>query len=107
VALLVSSIIIGAFVPGVVPMVLGRIQELIAHDRDGQRRAWSMAMTAFALGQAAAAYGFSALFAYSGSYTPLFALGAIALMIALAIDLVAAFLAGPVDLPAPAGLGRR
>jgi predicted MFS family arabinose efflux permease len=107
VALVVSSIVIGAFVPAIVPLVLGRIQELIPHDREGQRGAWSTAMTAFAVGQAAAGYGFSILFAHSGSYAPLFALGAAALAIALVIDLVAALLAGRVDLQAAEGVGRR
>jgi len=46
---------------------------------------------AFALGQAVAAYGFSALFARTaGSYPLLFAVGATALLLALAIDLAAA-----------------
>jgi hypothetical protein len=46
---------------------------------------------AFALGQAIAAYGFSALFAHTaGSYPLLFALAAAALLLALAVDLATA-----------------
>jgi predicted MFS family arabinose efflux permease len=92
--LALSSIIVGAFVPGIVPLVLGRAQELVAHDRDSQKAAWSTATAAFALGQAAAAYAFSLLFAHTGSYTPLFALGAAAMMLALVVDVAAAVLTG-------------
>jgi predicted MFS family arabinose efflux permease len=84
----ISSIVVGAMVPGVVPLVLGRVHELIPHDANQQRRAWGFCTTAFALGQAAAAYGFSYIFAYTGgTYRVLFALGAAALTTALLIDL--------------------
>jgi len=87
-SLSISSIIIGAMVPGVVPLVLGRVHELIPHDADQQRKAWGLCTTAFALGQAAAAYGFSYIFAHTGgSYRVLFALGAVALATALVIDM--------------------
>lgn len=86
--LAVSSVVVGAFVPGVVPLALGRVHELLAHADPARRAAgWSAATTAFAVGQAAAAYGFSALFAHGGSYALLFALGALALLAALAVDL--------------------
>jgi predicted MFS family arabinose efflux permease len=87
-SLSISSIVVGAMVPGVVPLVLGRVHELIPHDANQQRRAWGFCTTAFALGQAAAAYGFSYIFAYTGgTYRVLFALGAAALTTALLIDL--------------------
>jgi predicted MFS family arabinose efflux permease len=86
----VSSVVVGAFVPGIVPLVLGRVHELIPHDSQAQKAAWSGATAAFALGQAGAAYGFSFLFAETGGYAMLFALGAAALILALAIDLALA-----------------
>ncbi|MEK0083132.1 YbfB/YjiJ family MFS transporter [Benzoatithermus flavus] len=86
--LVVSSLVVGASVPGVVPLVLGRVHELLPHADPARRAAaWSIATTAFALGQAAAAYGLSALFARSGDYALLFALGAAALVLALLLDL--------------------
>ncbi|MCC2664563.1 MAG: hypothetical protein K0S35_2485 [Geminicoccaceae bacterium] len=85
--LAVSSIVIGAAVPGVVPLVLGRVQELAGPGAHGRTAAWSTATTAFALGQAGAAYGFSFVFAQTGSHASLFALGAAALALALAVDL--------------------
>ncbi len=83
----VSAVVVGAVVPGIVPLVLGRVHELIPHDGRAQKAAWSGATTAFALGQAGAAYGFSFLFAETGGYAMLFALGAAALVLALVIDL--------------------
>ena len=86
-----SSIVVGAFVPGVVPLALGRVHELVPHDAAARRRAWAWCTIAFALGQATAAYGLSAVFAQSGgAYRLLFGLGAGALGLALTIDLAAA-----------------
>lgn len=87
VGLALSSVLIGAAVPGIVPLVLGRVHELVPGDPEGQRAAWSVTTMAFALGQAAGAYGLSFLFARGGRYTTLFAAGATALTLALVIDL--------------------
>jgi len=87
IALIVSSAVVGLFVPGVVPLVLGRMHELV-HEARARQTAWSWCTTAFAVGQAAAAYGFSYLFAQTGgTYALLFALGAAALLIAFVLDL--------------------
>ena len=85
--LALSTAVIGAAVPGIVPLVLGRVQELAGPGAHGRALAWSTATAAFALGQAGAAYGFSFVFAQIGSHAPLFALGAAALALALAVDL--------------------
>ena len=71
-----------------VPLALGRVQELVEDDR-GRKAAWSLCTAAFALGQAIAAYVFACVFERSdGGYLPLFAAGAGALLLALTIDLV-------------------
>jgi predicted MFS family arabinose efflux permease len=88
-ALVLSSLVAGAFVPGIVSLVLGRIGELMPGDAFGQALAWSATTTAFAMGQAVAAYGFSFLFAAGSGYRLLFAIGATALAVALLIDLAA------------------
>jgi MFS family permease len=89
--LIVSSVIIGGFTPGIVPLVLGRIHELLPHSAAQQRAVWGQATISFALFQAAAAYGFSWLFAHSdGDYLLLFKLGGASVTLALAIDLVTA-----------------
>ena len=88
VSLIVSSVVIGGFTPGIVPLVLGRIHELVPHSTEQQRTTWSHATTSFALFQAAAAYGFSWIYAQTGGdYLVLFALGGGAVVLALAIDL--------------------
>ena len=89
-ALAASSFIIGAFVPGVVPLVLGRTQELLPAEGEARKIAWTWCTTAFAVGQAVGAYALSFLFAQSASYLLLFAVGAILLALALASDLIVA-----------------
>jgi predicted MFS family arabinose efflux permease len=89
-ALVVSSLVAGAFVPGIVPLALGRVQALTPPDVSARAAAWGIATACFALGQAAAAYAFSFLFAQGGGYDALFTLGGAALLLAAAIDLAAA-----------------
>jgi predicted MFS family arabinose efflux permease len=85
--LMASSVIVGAFVSGIVPLVLGRVNELLVHHPASQKSAWSMATTCFAVLQAGAAYGMSFLFVRSGGdYKILFAIGAVAMTLALVID---------------------
>ena len=93
-ALAPSAVVVGAAVPGVVPLVLARVQELVPGDPEGQRAAWSVTTLAFALGQAAGAYGFSFAFAAGASYPELFATASVAIAGALVLD-VAARLAAP------------
>jgi predicted MFS family arabinose efflux permease len=93
-ALVVSVVILGASVPGVVPLAVGRVHELV-HVEPQRRRAWTICTIAFAVGQAAAAYGFSYLFAKTGgAYVMLFAVGAGAFALALLLDLAVAPAAG-------------
>jgi predicted MFS family arabinose efflux permease len=88
--LIVSSVVVGAFVTGTVPLVLGRVHELLAHHPAQQKPAWRTATVAFALFQAVAAYGLSFIFARSGgNYKLLFVIGAVTMVIALVIDLLA------------------
>ncbi len=96
-SLILSSLVVGAFTPGIVPLVLGRVHELLPHHPEAQKAAWSAATASFAILQAGAAYGMSFIFARSsGDYRVLFVIGAVAMLLALAIDLVAAIAAsGP------------
>lgn len=87
-ALWVSSAIAGAFTPGIVPLVLGRVQELVPLEE--RTRAWGWATTSFALAQAAAAYALSTVFAATGSHRLLFAIGAVSLALALVIAMLSA-----------------
>ena len=92
--LIVSSIIVGAFTPGIVTLVLGRIQDLLAHHPAVHRRNWTRATIAFALAQALSAYGMSFTLAQTHRYTVLFAIGAGAIIVALAANIAASLLYG-------------
>ncbi|CAD6511086.1 YbfB/YjiJ family MFS transporter [Paraburkholderia sabiae] len=95
-ALIASSVLMGAAVPGIVALALGRVNELLAHHPAAQKVAWSTATTAFAVLQAGSAYGMSFLFTQNGGdYRMLFTIGAAALALALAIDLFAALRGNP------------
>jgi len=86
-ALWVATIVLGAFTPGIVPMVLGRVQELLPHDPTAQRAAWSRATASFALFQALGGYGYAWLFSHTHeNYTLIFACGAVAMAVAFAAD---------------------
>ena len=81
-----SSAIVGACVPGVVPLALGRVHELV-DDGAARKAAWSRCTAAFALGKRPRP-AFAYLFARTdGAYLTLFAAGAAAVLLALAIDL--------------------
>lgn len=87
--LMISSLVVGAFTPGVVPLALGRTHEILRHNPVAQKRAWRAATTSFAVMQAVGAYGLSFLFVHTGGdYRLLFGLGASALGLALVIDLL-------------------
>jgi predicted MFS family arabinose efflux permease len=89
ISLVFGTTILGAFTPGIIPLVLGRTQEIVRNDHAAQRQAWSHAATAFALFQALGGYGYSYLFTYSGQdYSVLFAIGAGVLALALLSDFV-------------------
>jgi predicted MFS family arabinose efflux permease len=86
--LIVSSLLMGASTPGIVPLVLGRVHELAGHHPDAQRAAWRAATTAFACAQALAGYAMSFLLARTGGdYALLFQLGSGSIVLALLIDI--------------------
>jgi predicted MFS family arabinose efflux permease len=78
--LLMASIVIGAFISAIVPLVIGRLQEIMPKDSAAQKAAWRTATTAFGIGQAAAGYVYSFIFSQTGGdYRLLFLLGALKL----------------------------
>ena len=72
---------------GLVNLALGRIREFFPNDEKSQQAAWSLATSAFALGQAGGAYGLSFIFTRSGTYIPLFAIGTGVSVIALIMEI--------------------
>jgi predicted MFS family arabinose efflux permease len=89
VALIASSLVVGACTIGIVPVVLGRTREILRHHHSAHFSAWRTATGSFALLQAIGAYGMSFVYQWSqGSYAMLFASGAGALALAIAIGLL-------------------
>jgi predicted MFS family arabinose efflux permease len=88
-ALVLSSLVIGAFIPGISALTLSRVQELTFGNATHQKAAWSFCTIIWAIGQAAGAYGFSFIFAsMGGGYGLLFAIGAAAIVLAFVIELL-------------------
>ncbi len=86
VALAVLAVILGSFPPGIVPLALARVHELIPeHHR--QQIAWSRATVSFATFQALAGFAYSAMFnASGGHHTLLFVIAAGAIAGALLLE---------------------
>lgn len=83
-----AALLIGSFPPGIVPLVLARVHDLV-EGHTQQNATWSRATVAFASFQAIAGYGYSALFASSnGHHGVLFSVAAGALILALLLDLI-------------------
>lgn len=79
-ALALSSIGVGAMVPGSVTMASGRVTELAPPAR--QKQIWGWMTAAFAVTQAIAAYGMSWLYSVIGTYHPLFGIAGASLLVA-------------------------
>ncbi|MFI4987350.1 MAG: YbfB/YjiJ family MFS transporter [Alphaproteobacteria bacterium] len=79
-SLAVSSLVVGALTPGVPAIISARVIDLVtpAH----ARRVWAWLTIAFAVAQTIAGYGLSFLFALTGSYRLLFAVGALSMALA-------------------------
>ena len=80
------AVILGSFPPGIVPLALARVHELIPnHHR--QQIAWSRATVSFATFQAIAGFAYSALFNASGGHHGLlFIIAAGAIVVALLLE---------------------
>jgi MFS family permease len=84
--LMLSITIVGALVPGLVALTSGRIAEI---DAEKMPARWGMATSAFAIAQAAGGWIYAGLYAYFGSYLPLFPIAAAVLAVASVIALLA------------------
>ncbi|CAI8825837.1 MFS domain-containing protein [Pseudomonas sp. IT-347P] len=85
-ALALLAVILGSFPPGIVPLALARVHELVPeHHR--QQIAWSRATVSFATFQALAGFAYSALFnASGGQHALLFVIAAGAIVVALLLE---------------------
>lgn len=73
----VSSFLVGALSPGMAAITSGYLMQLIGPER--HKRMWGYATAAFALLQATAGYLMAFIYAHTGSYHSLFAMGCTAL----------------------------
>ncbi len=85
-----SALFGGAIVSGITAVTLGRIGLRAGDDGAARQRGWTEATVAWAVGQAAGAYGMAWLFTVAGSYRPLFVAALSALAAAAAVELVLA-----------------
>ncbi|MGE8186801.1 YbfB/YjiJ family MFS transporter [Pseudomonas sp. NPDC086278] len=85
-ALALLAVILGSFPPGIVPLALARVHELIPNHHQ-QQLAWSRATVSFATFQAIAGFAYSALFNVSGGHhAMLFIIAAGAIVVALLLE---------------------
>jgi hypothetical protein len=86
-ALASLALILGSFPPGIVPLALARVHELVPHHHQ-QQVAWSRATVSFATFQAIAGFAYSALFNLSGGqHALLFEIAAGAIVVALVLEI--------------------
>ncbi|HEY4251126.1 MAG TPA: YbfB/YjiJ family MFS transporter [Roseomonas sp.] len=99
--LAVLTAIIGTFAPGMVPLALARVHEVVRHNANRQNIAWARASIIAAIGMAIAAYAYSALFnAAGGNHRVLFMAAAGLLVLAVLAGFAASAKSGGID---PAG----
>ncbi len=85
-AILASAAVAGTLLPGVTAVALGRISLMAGTDGATRQRGWTQATVAWAIGQAAGAYGLAALYAATGRYAPMFEVALAALAAAGVIE---------------------
>ena len=81
------AVILGSFPPGIVPLALARVHELVPGHHQ-QQVVWSRATVSFATFQAISGFAYSALFNASGGHHALmFVIAAGAIVVALLLEL--------------------
>ena len=83
-ALVVSSIVVGAQ-PGLTAIMSGRFHQLMGSD--GMAAVWRMSALISTILQAIFAYGYVAIFDFTGSYLPIFIVGGASMAIGAIIAL--------------------
>lgn len=84
-SLALSSVLVGSMSMAVVTLTAGRVSELVPIS--GQKQAWGWMTAGFSIVYAAGAWGLSFLFAETGSYGLIFAIGAAALLAGAAFEI--------------------
>jgi predicted MFS family arabinose efflux permease len=90
-----SAVLAGMIVPGISAVMLGRIGTMAGNDNAARQRGWTQATVAWAIGQAAGAYGMAWLYGLAGTYPALFVTALVALAVAGTLELVLALRGKP------------
>lgn len=86
IALALLAMVFGSFPPGIVPLALARVHELVPEHHQ-QQVVWSRATVSFATFQAIAGFAYSALFnASGGQHALLFSIACAAIVLALLLE---------------------
>jgi predicted MFS family arabinose efflux permease len=86
-ALALLAVVLGSFPPGIVPLALARVHELVPNHHQ-QQIAWSRATVSFATFQALTGFAYSAIFNTSGGHHALlFVIACGAIVVALVLEL--------------------
>jgi MFS family permease len=103
-ALTLLAVILGSFPPGIVPLALARVHELVPNHHQ-QQIAWSRATVSFATFQALTGFAYSAIFnASGGHHALLFVIACGAIVVALVLELAMRLIARIKDRsPPPVG----
>ncbi len=99
VALGVSVVFAGMLGPGISAVMLGRVGQMAGGHPAVRQRGWTQATVAWAVGQAAGAYGMAWLYGEFGGYAPLFLTALVALGAAALVELVLALQPGAATRP--------
>ncbi len=81
-----SGFVAGSIVPGVTALMLGRVGMMAGNDGAARQRGWTLATVAWAIGQAAGAYGLAWLYGRTGNYELLFAAALVAIALCALIE---------------------
>lgn len=81
-----GAFVAGLCVSGLSTVMLGRVQDVAGTDLARRQRRWTEATVAWAIGQAAAAYGMAWLFASTHGYAAMLAAAAAALLVAGGVE---------------------
>lgn len=91
--LTLSSLTVGAMIPGLVALTSGRLAELLG--LSSHKQAWGLATSAFAATQAISGYLFSSLYSDWGSYRLLFPLGSLLMLSGFLAIAASAYIRSP------------
>jgi predicted MFS family arabinose efflux permease len=86
VAIGASAVVAGSIVPGITAIMLGRVGAMAGSDGVARQRGWTLATVAWAMGQAAGAYGLAWVYGQTNKYGLPFAVALVAMAAAALLE---------------------